>query len=176
VTKEQIFESSNKRAKEIMKSRTGEKIIKTSRRPNDVKFLTMCLLLIPGIFGVHNFYVGRKVRAWLMLSIFIVGLALALYFTPGTMANSFEDIHVARQFFLDHSPIPIFPTEMLIIAAILMWICDIVAIILGWYKYPVRLGESAKKSSAPSVDADRVKDDVVETTEPAKAHQRVKKK
>ena len=125
LNKIQIAYASNKRAKEMMKAGEGGKIVKMRRRPADVSMLSMAWRLIFGIFGWHNFYVGRKVRGWIMLGFMIV------FIIAGTVIIQLDAVDE-----LWAQPVALISTVPLV-----MWIADAFAIVFGWYKYPVRLGE-----------------------------------
>jgi len=85
----------------------------------------MAWRLIFGIFGWHNFYVGRKVRGWIMLGFMIV------FIIAGTVIIQLDAVDE-----LWAQPVALISTVPLV-----MWIADAFAIVFGWYKYPVRLGE-----------------------------------
>lgn len=137
VHKEQIFNASNERAKEIMRKKTGEKIFMTRTRPHDVSFTKMLLFGLLGAFGVHNFIVGRKKRGWFIVIAWIVFLTFLFIFPYGTPANNYQDIHPIRENFKNS----LFPTDFLIAVVLIIWAVDIFGIVLGFFKYPVRLGD-----------------------------------
>ena len=132
IHKRQIFEASNVRAKEIMKERSGAKIFMTRRKPSDVSFTRMAMLLIVGLFGAHCFYVGRKIRAWFFVICTTLGLICVIIvgaFVPQSAIEVFTN-----------KSIP-FPTDFLIVASLACWAYDIFAVVFGFFKYPIRLGE-----------------------------------
>lgn len=143
--KMQIAYASNKRAKEMMGSESG-KIIKMRRRPNDVKMSQMGWRLVLGIFGIHNFYTGRKIRGFIMLGCMIIFVLQALVFPIGKVIQlegggmEYVGMHPWREACIDWGA-P-FPLDFLGVTALILWISDIFGVILGWYKYPVRLGEA----------------------------------
>ena len=135
VHKRQIFEASNIRAKEIMRAKTGEKIFMTRRRPNDVSFTRMAILLIFGLFGAHCFYAGRRIRGYFLMSCMIVGLVgftLSEFILPHSVINIFTDANLP------------FPTDVLLGVAFVCWAYDVFAVVFGFFKYPIRLGDSVK--------------------------------
>jgi CDP-diglyceride synthetase len=139
VTKEQIAGASNRRAKEIIKSRTGEKIFKTKTRPSDISFTKMVLFLIIGIFGTYNFYSGRRIRGFIMLVFVIVGLVCTIIFPIQFDEAGIMLSNPTRELFSSRM-LP-FPGDLTLALAFLIWAVDIFAVVLGFYKYPARLGE-----------------------------------
>lgn len=123
LNKIQIAYASNKRAKEMMRSGEKGKIIMMRRRPTDVKMWQMALCLIPGIFGVHNFFVGRRIRGWIMLG------SMTVFIIAAIVILQTDNLQLAQ------------PIALLSTPALVMWISDAFGIVFGWYKYPVRLGE-----------------------------------
>jgi len=87
----------------------------------------MALLLIPGIFGTYNFYVGRKIRGWIMLGGMIIGMVGFFFFS---WRAAFEDWGWP------------YPPDFGIVLAFILWAYDAFAIVFGFYKYPIRLGEA----------------------------------
>jgi len=131
VTKEQIFTASNKRAKQIKKQRTGEKLFKTRHRPDDVMFTTMAILVIfLGLFGAHHFYVGRKLRGWIQIVFINVGFWVFAFTWKSSIRATFDDWGMP------------FPTDWLAVIAVLLWIFDAFAVVFGMYRYPIRLGDA----------------------------------
>lgn len=139
----QIAYASNKRAKEMMGSEAG-KIVKMRRCPNDVKLSQMGWRLVLGIFGVHNFYTGRKIRGWIMLGCMLIFVLQAIVFPFGKVIQNdggleYVGMHPWRLACIDWGA-P-FPLDFFGAIALILWLSDIFGVILGWYKYPVRLGE-----------------------------------
>jgi len=138
ITKHQIHGASNKRAKEIMKNKTGELIFMSRRRPDDVTFTGMALRsFIGGLFGWHCFYCGRKIRGWIMLICGVVGLVgVACTASPKNPMRMYFESHIL---FGTHELLP--PFDLLLIVAFCLHALDFFCIALGAFKYPVRLGE-----------------------------------
>jgi hypothetical protein len=127
----------------MQKSGEKGKIVKMRKRPSDVNFGRFAFrLLVGGLFGWHNFYVGRRIRGWLMLSFMIVFIVQGFVFPLGDINNSFEGMHPWREAVMVGMLMP-FPLDFFGIAALVMWFGDIFAVLVGWYKYPVRLGEAS---------------------------------
>jgi len=145
VHKKQIAESSNKSAKYIRKHKTGEQVLMTRSRPVDVRFTVMVLWLLLGLFGAHNFYVGRKIRGWIMVGCFVTTCLFFFIFPTGNPLDGFTGQHSWRAAF-DGWNVP-FPTDWFFIAGFIMWAYDAFAVVFGFYKYPVRLGEAPLKVS-----------------------------
>lgn len=143
VTKRQIMGASNTRAKEMMKNKEKGKIVMTRRRPADIDMAKFSLCLCAGFVGAHNFYVGRKVRGWLMASFMISYVVCFAIFPPDWTShfNSEYPLNFIRAAFGDF-----FPADMLGVIAVIVWFYDIFAIIvMQTYKYPVRLADDDKK-------------------------------
>lgn len=143
----QIAYASNKRAKAMMKNDEAGKIIKMRRRPNDVPMWQLACRLIIGIFGVHNFYTGRRIRGWIMLGCMILFIIEATFiFPPGKAVPvdgggiEWVGMHPWRSnnVFLMGT---LLPFDFLGVIPMILWLSDSLGIIFGWYKYPVRLGE-----------------------------------
>ena len=153
LNKIQIAHASNKRAKEMIKAGERGKIVMMRRRPSDVKLSSMTWrLAVGGLFGLHNFYVGRRIRGWIVLGCMIAFIIQGLVFSPGDFTNNLEGIHPWRAA-TNTQGMP-FPLDFFGLVAFALWISDIVGVVLGWYKYPVRLGE-AKSGDTGQVTGDR---------------------
>jgi len=146
VTKKQILEASNVRAKEIIKGKTGEKLIKTRHKPDDITFTMMAIMVfLLGLFGGHHFYAGRKIRGFVQLGCFLGGFVLMIIF-PGRLVDGGIELHPVREalsFPLGGQMM--FPLDFIFIAALVMWAVDVFAVVFGLYKYPARLAEREKK-------------------------------
>ena len=112
----------------MMKAGEKGKIVMMRRRPSDVTMLSIAWRLIFGLFGVHNFYTGRKVRGWISLGFMIAFLVGAIILIS---LDRTEDVWAQ-------------PVALLSTPALVMWIADAFAIVFGWYRYPVRLGDSKR--------------------------------
>ena len=134
ITKKQISEASNIKAKEVKQKRTGEKILMTKTKPDDVSFTRMVIwLLLGGMVGAHNFYVGRKIRGFIILSMMVTCCLFYFIFIPGHNINGY--IHPLREPFSSS----IFPTDALGVIVMFIWIYDMFAVVFGFYKYPVKI-------------------------------------
>lgn len=129
----QLKDCSNKEAKETLKHRRfGEtfegEIVDVAFYPNDVKKVRFFLLaILLGLFGAHNFYVGKYVKGWLSLilgaiftiCVFVVASTVEL----GTgIANLFFNIGLFAG---------VYP--------IITWLFDLVAILFKGFRFPVKL-------------------------------------
>jgi len=133
LNKIQIAYASNARAKQMMKSGERGKIVMMRRRPSDLILSSLCLRLVLGIFGWHNFYTGRKIRGWIMLGCM---LAFILWFI---LQNNIPAMAEHPLWGMDSGEAS--PLIFLSTISLVLWISDIFGIMFGWYKYPVRLGE-----------------------------------
>lgn len=112
---------SNKLAKNLILAGNGDKTVKIKQFPKDVskkKFLLLCGFL--GIFGAHNFYVGRYKKAFFMLicgilSVFCVAVGHILSFYDTLM--SFISIPIGFD--------------------VIFWMWDFIDGIFNKYKIPV---------------------------------------
>lgn len=113
--------ATNSAAKNMIKHGQGKKVIYTSDIPKDVswvKMFTFSLLL--GIFGAHNFYIGRYKKAISMLVmgvITIIGFALSL----NSLLNGGLNIVVS----------------IIVGVNAILWILDTGTICMRKYKIPV---------------------------------------
>jgi len=143
--KVQIAYASNKRARDIIKNREVGKVVKMRRRPTDVNMKHVAFLLFIGVFGAHNFYTGRRIRGWIMFGCITLFIVQALIFPFGRPIEleegviSYVGMHPWREASIEWGA-P-FPLDFFGLVAMLLWFSDILGIIIGWYKYPVRLGE-----------------------------------
>jgi hypothetical protein len=139
VSKIQLYESSNMRARQIKKRKTGERTFMTMRRPFDVDLTKMIFLCIVGFTGAYCFNVGRNIRGWAVMLCLWIGLmgGAVCYFYPPAMA--------AHEYFRDEMGLMGLPTYFFFIAGIGMWAYDFCGIIFGFFRYPVRLGDNGKK-------------------------------
>ncbi len=81
---------SNKLAKNLILAGNGDKTVKIRSFPKDVskkKFLLLCGFL--GIFGAHNFYVGRYKKAFFML---ICGILAVLCVAVGSILPFYDTL------------------------------------------------------------------------------------
>jgi TM2 domain-containing membrane protein YozV len=140
LNKMQIYRASNARAKEMRREKSGGKIVMTRRRPDDVRLSRLAFSLVFGICGAHAFYVGRRMRGFVILGLFTAFIVFSLIFPIGDINNHLAGMHPWRAAFNSWGGMP-FPTDFLGAAALFMWFFDIFAIIIGRFKYPVRLGE-----------------------------------
>jgi len=140
LNKIQIAYASNRRAKEMMRAGDRGKIVMMRRRPSDVKLSELAWRLSLGMFGVHSFYVGRRIRGWITLGCMLVFILSVFIFPLGDISNELSGMHPWRRSVMIGWSMP-FPFDFFGIAAIILWISDIFGILFGWYKYPVRLGE-----------------------------------
>jgi len=144
LSKIQIHNSSNKKAKQMIKEGDKGKIVMTKARPNDVEAVPFFCSLALGLFGAHLFYVGRRKKAFIMLGLIGVTVLAAIIFPMGDWDNQLEGRHPWR---VATDAWGAFPLDFLGLAAFVMWALDVFAVILGTFKYPVRLGDhpNAKK-------------------------------
>jgi len=150
ISKEQIAHASNKKAKEMIREGERGKIVMIKSRPEDVSFSKMVSWLVLGLFGAHCFYVGRTTRGFIMLGLIAVCIIFIFILPVGHWDATMPDVngnpiggivgmHPWRQT-LSQQGWP-FPTDFLGLAAFAMWSVDTFAVVFGWFKYPVRLGE-----------------------------------
>ncbi|MCL2586623.1 MAG: TM2 domain-containing protein [Firmicutes bacterium] len=137
ITKEEIVYASHQDAKAVINKAEKGKVLWTKTIPVDLNFRKFMLLLIfLGVFGAHNFYVGRKVRGWIILCSTLLLIFSSLFFyhpnfdlgTPG---------HPWREAFPGSV---IFPFDMPGIIAIVVWFVDwFAAVVFSSFKYPIRI-------------------------------------
>jgi len=143
VTKKQISEASNKRAKEIQKEKKGGKLFKTKHRPTDVSFAKVALLcLLLGLFGAHSLYVGRKIRGFISLGCTLLSFILFIVFPIKTGNDGKMEMHPVHTLLGEGVPSLV---ALPVAVAFVLWAFDAFAVVLGFYKYPIRLGEAENK-------------------------------
>ena len=150
LSKMQIARASNKKAKQMMKERDKGKIVMINRRPDDIKLSGFTMSLITGIFGTHCFYVGRRTRGFIMLGVMFLYVASVIIFPMGIWeGGTFVGMHPWREAALQFG---VFPADFLGLAVFMMWMLDVVRVLVGWFKYPVRLGDHPNKKKEDEVD------------------------
>jgi hypothetical protein len=143
VTKGQIGSALNLPAREIIKKGTGEKIFMTTHRPADVSFISMFVYSLGGIFGAHCFFVGRRTRGYTILLLTILGILSYFVFPQGSPLREY----FAQWTFSGGYTMPV-PTDFCLAVSFLMWAFDYFAIVIGIFKYPIRLGDAVIKGKA----------------------------
>lgn len=124
--------ATNDNARIAVKEGKKDDVIYTDRLPVDVKKKTLLLYAIfLGLFGAHNYYVGKFKRAIFMTSIFVI-------YTLFTVLKTYK---VGGKF------IEYFFTTVAIIqgVSIILWVLDIIYIIINRFKVPVYKEEFSKK-------------------------------
>lgn len=75
--------ATNKDAKKLIKRRETDYIIKTSKLPKDIRYVSLLLLTIfAGVFGGHCFRVGRYWRGGILLVNFILIMMYLIFNQP----------------------------------------------------------------------------------------------
>ena len=126
---EQVIYGSNIEAKKLIKEKFNEEVVFSKTRPYDVSKTTMLLLTIfLGVFGVHNYYVGRIRRG----IIFNIGVGTLILFS--TL------IEINQRILQSGVLLQICEIGGVLGAVIVAcWILDIFAVWLGYFKYPVKI-------------------------------------
>jgi hypothetical protein len=146
ISKVQIAEASIEKAKDIKRTKSGEKIVMTKYRPDDLSLTKMCLWLILGIFGAHCFVAGRKARGitYAVLTALWLGLSLGLFYNWGNPSAPTLIAQGWDELVRGYVPYPPFIFGFVVFC---MWVWDWFAVIFGQFKYPVRLGEKPQKGN-----------------------------
>jgi len=123
--------ATNTDAKLALKGIYKDDVLMTRNLPKDVskkKLLLLSILL--GLFGVHNFYVGRKARgAYQLVSLVLIALSYLMEFLVfGAVTSRWA-----------------WPFQILEGVAIIIWLGDILTIALNRYKVPVYKIEFSKE-------------------------------
>ena len=127
----EIDGATNKEAKVALKGIYKDDVLMTKNLPQDVNKKKLLLLSIFfGIFGVHNFYVGRKWRAiYQLVSLVLMTLAYVMEIVIiGTINGKYS-----------------WPFQILMGMALVIWLADIMAISMNRYKVPVYKVDFSKK-------------------------------
>lgn len=123
--------ATNADAKFAMKGIYKDDVLMTRKLPSDVSKKTILLLSIfLGLFGVHNFYVGRKARGvYQIASLALMGLGYLMEFVIfGAINGKFSWVF-----------------QILEGVAIIIWLGDILTIAINRYKVPVYKIEFSKE-------------------------------
>jgi len=137
ITKEQIAYASHQDAKKIMQGKDRGLVLYTRTIPRDLNFtkFLLCLVFL-GLFGGHYFYIGRKIRGFLMLGSIILLFVSVIVFPFG----NFEDIEMHSFRAAASWDGAFFPLDVPGIIAIVVWFVDWFAIVVfNRFKYPVRI-------------------------------------
>jgi len=132
VTDDQIKTASNIEAKKCLKTGEKDKIVMSSTLPNDINRTRLLLVSIAlGLFGGHNFYVGRYKRGLYMTITFCV---CAIIF--GIYQGWFEGNNVFYLF--------VQLSALVEAMSIVMWFSDVIKIFCKTFPVPVVLGEKVE--------------------------------
>ena len=120
----------------------------TNIKPDDVSFIKLSLFsLFFGMFGVHAFYVGRRIRGWIILGCMLAYIVTAIIWpasAPGTPQEGFRQV-------FDDAGIP-FPLDFFGLVAVFFWAYDwFNIVIMQKFKYPVRILGKEKDKDAEKV-------------------------
>lgn len=125
--------ASNKGIYKLRKAGKKEKIIYTKEFPTDLDYKkTLKLCVLWGWLGIHNFYIGRKVKGFFVAIsttlLLIASMLLALQ--PSLIDITMEFVVVLAPFMS---------------LAIIFWIMDIFNLLSRKFKVPVALKKDIKK-------------------------------
>lgn len=137
ITKEQIYHA-NVVLKNNQRSVKAPKpaVIMSPVRPASIPFWQMALGGMFGFLGIHCFIAKRYWRGIAILACTILYFVLSMIFNPAYELNGeMIEAHWFRQMF--ESRTFIFPSDLLSLVAIVLWVWDWVCILLGKFKYPV---------------------------------------
>jgi len=147
-----MLKASNVEAKEILVGRKQGIVTWTKRRPNDVRTVKFLLhLMLLGIFGAHNFVIGRKRRGWIILTFMLIYIASIFIFPPrydlaGEAGVSWR--FAWRNEFASWGWI--WPLDVFGLIALGVWFVDWFAIVVFQnYKYPVHIPPPVKEEEKP---------------------------
>lgn len=137
ITKEQIANASHLEAKKVLKKQEKGTVLWTRTVPRDLNFTKFILLLVfTGPFGGHNFYVGRKLRGWIMFASMALLVFSLLFFNYADIDRGIP-MHPWRA---SLSWGNLFPFDVPGLVAIVIWFFDwFAAVIFNTFKYPVRI-------------------------------------
>ena len=171
VHKMQIANASNKKAKQMMKDGEEGKVIMLKRRPDDVSISRLSMWLLLGLFGAHCFYVGRKIRGFIILGLISLCFISVIVFPMGqmgTVQDGEPEVVIDEETGEPYTEEPDYieemvgthpwreacydlgwpmPTDFLGLGAFVIWAVDCFAIVFGWFKYPVRLGSKERREN-----------------------------
>ncbi len=124
---DELSEASNKEAKKRSLHRKPfesleDEIVYVKIPPKDVDVPTAkTLTVLFGLFGGGNFYVGKFLKAFVMLVMALAGIAIEL------------------AYYVTKSQLMLTIGTAIILVPVLMWVFDIGTIFSGKFKYPVKL-------------------------------------
>jgi len=120
--------ASNFEAKKAIVNREGEKVIKTTQFPSDLKrWLAGLLCAFGGFLGLHNFYVGRYFKG--AFSFIVSSISIILIFILESTSVLFQ------------MPLWLFSAA----AVFALWFYDLFLIAINKYKVPIALLMPEKK-------------------------------
>jgi hypothetical protein len=139
ISKAQIAEANVKEEK----IKEKQPIIWSKIRPVNIPFWKMAIGCVFGFLGLHCFISKRKIRGVIILSLtlgFIIG---GFIFHPAIESLGLE---AHPWYSAAEKQGLIFPTTAMGLVSIVLWVWDWIAVVFGWYKYPVvvKAQETAK--------------------------------
>ena len=150
VSKKQIDSASWQEAKEITLKKRSGKIVYTKSMPKDLDYTRwLVVLLLLGWTGLHNFWIGRRLRGWIIFGGFVIFFACFMFLPMGSPDNNFAGMAPARAWFVTRGML--FPADFLGAFAVIMWFVDWGSVIIFRnFKYPVHLRVEDEKKP-PSI-------------------------
>jgi TM2 domain-containing membrane protein YozV len=122
-------------------------VLYTNIRPSSISFWKMAISAVFGFTGIHCFISRRWIRGTIIAALCFGFLICAFIFNPAYIDSAGNEIaaHPLRYAFTG-SEYYFFPTDVCGLVGVCLWIWDWIAIVFGWYKYPVRI--SSDKNAA----------------------------
>lgn len=132
ITKVQIAESIiNRKDRNKHRKRLWSKV-----HPTDLPFWKVALAAVFGWTGAHCFLTKRWIRgACILGGIILMFIGFAIW--PITINEEELVVTTGLRFRMDAVGFFAMPQDIAGLVAIVMWIWDWIAIIFGWYKYPI---------------------------------------
>ena len=150
VTKKQIESASWQDARAIQKGKKTGKIVKTKLVPKDMDYgRWLIVLVLLGWTGYHNFWVGRRLRGWILCGMMLTFILCLIIFPPGSPLNDMAGMSEARKWFAERAMV--FPSDVIGGLVVVMWLIDWGAVVLfRTFKYPVHMRVETSTESLKS--------------------------
>lgn len=121
-------------------SRKKADVIYTNIRPSSLPFWKMAFASVFGFTGAHCFVAKRWIRGAIIATLCFGFLICAFIFNPAytDAAGNPVAAHPWREAFTG-SEYYFFPTDIMGLVGVCLWIYDWFAVVFGWFKYPVKV-------------------------------------
>jgi hypothetical protein len=133
ITKVQIAESIvNRKDRKKYRKRLWSRIL-----PADIPFWKVALAAMFGFTGAHCFLTKRWIRGtYILTAMILMFVGFAIW--PIKVDDELEAVvTTGMRYQMDSVGLFAMPQDVAGVAAVVMWIWDWIAVVFGWYKYPI---------------------------------------